>query len=108
MVDLCVPPRGLKRAGVFVLLTRHKDVEHVRLLRKLWPDGNTYKRTCIINSFIKATKLDPDLEAELQLLQRKSEATKRNRNQQWQRAVAMVAKRNAAVADAVQQRDGTD
>ncbi len=101
VIDLAVPPKGLKRAGVFVLLTRFKDVEHIRLLRPLWPHGDDYKRTSVIKSFIKAAKLDPDLKAELQLLQRNSEATKRNRATQWQRAVEMVAKRNAVTATAV-------
>ncbi len=99
VIDMAVPPRGLKRAGVFVVLTRFKDVEHIRLLRPLWPDRDGYKRAGIIRSFIKTARLDPDLKAELQLLQRNSEATKRDRAQQWQRAVQMVAKRNAAMAE---------
>ncbi len=89
-----------------MLTTRHKDVEHIRLLRQLWPKGNAYKRACVIDAYIKATRLEPDLKAELEMLQHKSEATKRNRHQQWQRAVTMVAKRNAAAAGTVQQRDG--
>ncbi len=90
-----------------MLLTRFKDVEHIRLLRPLWKKRDRYKRACVVNSFVKAAKLDPDLKAELQLLQQKAEATKRARHNQWQRAVTMVAKRNAAAAGAVQQRNGT-
>ncbi|GIL91447.1 hypothetical protein Vretifemale_18999, partial [Volvox reticuliferus] len=76
VADLSVPPGGLKRATVYVLLTRYKTLNHIRLLRPLSTTPDERKR--VVQQFLAATKLDPDLAAELRLLDRRATAT-RNR-----------------------------
>ncbi|EFJ39912.1 hypothetical protein VOLCADRAFT_100387 [Volvox carteri f. nagariensis] len=74
VADLSVPPGGLKRATMYVLLTRYKTLDHIRLLRPLstTPD----ERTRVVKQFMAATKLDPDLAAELRLLDRRATETR--------------------------------
>ncbi len=105
VVDLTVPHNGLRRAGLFVVLTRFKDVESILLLRPLWERGDNYKRKKVINAFVKACKLSPDLKAELELQQHNFQRTKASRATQWQRALALAQARAAPAAAAVQPRN---
>ncbi len=103
VIDLAVPPQGLRRAGLFVVITRFQDVESIRLLRPLWTDENGQgerRKKAVIKSFCKACKLDDDLKAELQIEQRNFEKTKANRKDQWELANRLVAEREAAAAAA--------
>ncbi len=66
------------------------------------------KHSAVVESFYNATKLDADLEAELQLEDRQFEETKTRRACQWQRAVTLVATRKAAAAAAAADADVPD
>ena len=103
VIDLAVPPQGLRRAGLFVVITRFQDVDSIRLLRPLWTDKDGQgrrRKQAVINSFCKACKLEDDLKAELQIEQRNFEQTKANRKDQWELANRLVAQREAAAAAA--------
>ncbi|EFJ39058.1 hypothetical protein VOLCADRAFT_101395, partial [Volvox carteri f. nagariensis] len=84
VADLSVPPGGLKRATMYVLLTRYKTLDHIRLLRPLstTPD----ERTRVVKQFMAATKLDPDLAAELRLLDRRATETRERYTTEYKHA----------------------
>ncbi len=103
VIDLAVPPQGLRRAGLFVLITRFQDVNSIRLLRPLWDEKRVDAARCksaVVDSFVKACKLDDDLKAELQLEQENFEKTKDRRKTQWQLANQLVDECQAAAAAA--------
>mmetsp|Transcript_39085 Transcript_39085/g.86959 ORF Transcript_39085/g.86959 Transcript_39085/m.86959 type:complete len:95 (+) Transcript_39085:3-287(+) len=71
---LNVPPTpksgALKRASMFVLLTRWASMDHVHLLAPLWPpDATDADIDKIVHKYWQATKVDPALAAEVQRLQ---------------------------------------
>ncbi|EFJ39429.1 hypothetical protein VOLCADRAFT_100983 [Volvox carteri f. nagariensis] len=84
VTDLSVPPGGLKRATMYVLLTRYKTLDHIRLLRPLstTPD----ERARVVKQFMAATKLDPDLAAELRLLDRRATETRERYTTEYKHA----------------------
>ncbi|EFJ39704.1 hypothetical protein VOLCADRAFT_108524 [Volvox carteri f. nagariensis] len=66
VVDLSVPPKGIKRATLFVLLTRFKSLDDIHLLRPLYTTPT--ERRSVVTAFQRATRLTDDLAAELRLL----------------------------------------
>ena len=84
VVDLSVPPGGLKRATMYVLLTRYKTLDHIRLLRPVSTTPDERKR--VIKQFLAATKLDPDLAAELRLLHRRATETRQRYAAEYEHA----------------------
>ncbi|EFJ40933.1 hypothetical protein VOLCADRAFT_99207 [Volvox carteri f. nagariensis] len=84
LVDLAVPPNGIKRATLYVLLTRFKMLDHVRLLRPLYTTPHERKK--VIKQFLSATKLEPDLAANLRLLKQAARETEQRYTTEFQHA----------------------
>ncbi|EFJ39543.1 hypothetical protein VOLCADRAFT_100841 [Volvox carteri f. nagariensis] len=84
LVDLAVPPNGIKRATLYVLLTRFKTLDHVRLLRPLYTTPHERKK--VIKQFLSATKLEPDLAANLRLLKQAARETEQRYTTEFQHA----------------------
>ena len=76
VVDLCPPPTGIKRACLFVILTRFKSMDHVRLLRPLYTTPG--ERRTVIAAFTRAARVPDDLAAESRL---QATAAQRTREQ---------------------------
>ncbi|EFJ38988.1 hypothetical protein VOLCADRAFT_101466, partial [Volvox carteri f. nagariensis] len=90
LVDLAVPPNGIKRATLYVLLTRFKTLDHVRLLRPLYTTPHERKR--IIKQFLSATNLEPDLAANLRLLKQAARETEQRYTAEFQHARQLEAR----------------
>ncbi|EFJ39808.1 hypothetical protein VOLCADRAFT_100525 [Volvox carteri f. nagariensis] len=90
LVDLAVPPNGIKRATLYVLLTRFKTLDHVRLLRPLYTTPHERKR--IIKQFLSATNLEPDLAANLRLLKQAARETEQRYTADFQHARQLEAR----------------
>ncbi|EFJ44471.1 hypothetical protein VOLCADRAFT_95418 [Volvox carteri f. nagariensis] len=90
LVDLAVPPNGIKRATLYVLLTRFKTLDHVRLLRPLYTTPHERKR--IIKQFLSATNLEPDLAANLRLLKQAARDTEHRYTAEFQHARQLEAR----------------
>ncbi|EFJ45556.1 hypothetical protein VOLCADRAFT_93996 [Volvox carteri f. nagariensis] len=84
LVDLAAPPNGIKRATLYVLLTRFKTLDHVRLLRPLYTTPHERKK--VIKQFLSATKLEPDLAANLRLLKQAARETEQRYTTEFQHA----------------------
>ncbi|EFJ41908.1 hypothetical protein VOLCADRAFT_107527 [Volvox carteri f. nagariensis] len=89
LVDLAVPPNGIKRATLYVLLTRFKMLDHVRLLRPLYTTPHERKR--IIKQFLSMTNLEPDLAANLRLLKQAARDTEHRYTAEFQHARQLEA-----------------
>ncbi|EFJ44473.1 hypothetical protein VOLCADRAFT_95420 [Volvox carteri f. nagariensis] len=90
LVDLAVPPNGIKRATLYVLLTRFKTLDHVRLLRPLYTMLHERKR--IIRQFLSATNLEPDLAANLRLLKQAAHETEQRYTMEFEHARQLEAR----------------
>ena len=89
VIDLTVPPGGIKRATLYVLLTRFKSLAHIRLLRPLYT--TPHERTVAIRQFLKATQMEPDLAAELRLLRQTAAVTRQRYAAEFEHACALAA-----------------
>jgi hypothetical protein len=92
VVDLTVPPRGIKRATLFVLLTRYKDFASVRLLRPLFTTEAGLEE--VVDKFMAASELSVDLTAELRLLQRAADETRQRYAADFAYAQSLADRRN--------------
>ncbi|GLC44536.1 hypothetical protein PLESTM_001610800 [Pleodorina starrii] len=96
VIDLTLPPRGIKRATLYVLLTRFKSLDHIRLLRPLYTTPAAHKK--VITAFLKATHLEPDLAAELRLLSAAAAATRNRYPAEFRLAEELDAQHHTAGA----------
>ncbi|GLC45719.1 hypothetical protein PLESTM_001770500 [Pleodorina starrii] len=96
VIDLTLPPHGIKRATLYVLLTRFKSLDHIRLLRPLYTTPAARKK--VIAAFLKATHLEPDLAAELRLLSAAAAATRNRYPAEFRLAEELDAQRQTAGA----------
>jgi hypothetical protein len=94
VIDLCPPPNGIKRACLFVILTRYKSLDHIRLLRPLYTDAEQRRR--VIQAFKKATKINDDLAAEARIQASMARATQDRHTALFQHAERLVNTRTAA------------
>ncbi|EFJ39554.1 hypothetical protein VOLCADRAFT_100825 [Volvox carteri f. nagariensis] len=90
LVDHAVPPNGIKRATLYVLLTRFKTLDHVRLLQPLYTTPHERKR--IIRQFLSATNLEPDLAANLRLLKQAARETEQRYTAEFEHARQLEAR----------------
>ncbi|EFJ50441.1 hypothetical protein VOLCADRAFT_88788 [Volvox carteri f. nagariensis] len=97
LVDLAVPPNGIKRATLYVLLTRFKTLDHVRLLRPLYTTPHERKR--IIKQFLSVTNLEPDLAANLRLLKQAARETEQRYTAEFEHARQLEARWTRPVQD---------
>lgn len=65
----------LRRASLFVMLTRFKRLQDIRLLRPLWSDME--ERTHVIDYYMHSLKMEPGLEDEILRLKTLANATER-------------------------------
>lgn len=99
IIDLVPPRGGLKRAALYVLLSRYRSMDDVRLLRPLYytvdKDGRKehYGRKVVIRAFNRAARCDPDLTAEWKLLREAAAKSRNNRHS------ALFAKAERLVAE---------
>jgi hypothetical protein len=93
VVDLMPPPTGIKRACLFVLLTRFKSLAHIRLLRPLY-EGRA-SREAIIKAFTKAATISPDLAAETRLQREAAQQTLQRHAALFDEAARLVAARTS-------------
>ena len=64
------PPDGhLLRASAYVMLSRFRDYESLRLLRPLWPAGNIAARDAVIDAWHAVASIDADTCADMQRLE---------------------------------------
>jgi hypothetical protein len=95
MAHLNPPPGGkaygLKRANVFVVLTRWGEWDNVWLIAPLWPAGDAAAREAVIDEFLRLAVLEADLKKELRRLRTAAAAAKVAYADQWQAAVAATA-----------------
>ncbi|EFJ40932.1 hypothetical protein VOLCADRAFT_99206 [Volvox carteri f. nagariensis] len=89
LVDLAVPPNGIKRATLYVLLTRFKTLDHVRLLRPLYTTPHERKK--VIRQFLSATNLEPDLATNLRLLKQAAHETEQRYTTEFEHARQLEA-----------------
>ncbi|EFJ50814.1 hypothetical protein VOLCADRAFT_88113 [Volvox carteri f. nagariensis] len=97
LVDLAVPPNSIKRATLYVLLTRFKTLDHVRLLRPLYTTPHERKR--IIKQFLSATNLEPDLAANLRLLKQAAREMEQRYTAEFEHARQLEARWTRPVQD---------
>ncbi|EFJ39911.1 hypothetical protein VOLCADRAFT_100383 [Volvox carteri f. nagariensis] len=97
LVDLAVPPNGIKRATLYVLLTRFKTLDHVHLLRPLYITPHERKR--IIKQFLSATNLEPDLAANLRLLKQAARETEQRYTAEFEHARQLESRWTRPVQD---------
>lgn len=64
-VDLAVSQRQIKRACLYVILSRYRSWDDVKLVRPLWLNDTDKER--VINAYLRAARRDPDLAAEQEL-----------------------------------------
>ncbi len=69
------PDHPLSRASVLVCLSRHKDLDIVKLVAPLWEQGNALSRRAVITKFKQATVMEQDLKACMATLRVKAAAT---------------------------------
>ncbi|GLC34275.1 hypothetical protein PLESTM_000177100 [Pleodorina starrii] len=96
VIDLTLPPHGIKRTTLYVLLTRFKSLDHIRLLWPLYTTPAARKK--VIAAFLKATHLEPDLAAELCLLSTAAVATRNRYPAEFRLAEELDAQRQTAGA----------
>ncbi len=66
---LTPPPTGkVKRPSIYVVSSRHEDRPAWIPIAPLWPPGDTQRRAKVIQIYFEATKIEPQLKAELQRL----------------------------------------
>ncbi|EFJ47340.1 hypothetical protein VOLCADRAFT_92117 [Volvox carteri f. nagariensis] len=90
-VDLCPPPTGIKCACLFVILTRYKSMDHIRLLHPLY--NNAYEKAQVIKAFTKAATIHPDLDAESKLQTAAAQRTRERHTALFQEAQRLVDSR---------------
>jgi hypothetical protein len=62
-----IPPKNnFCRASLYVMLSRFRDWEAVKLLSPLWPAGDATAREAVIRAYYMASRMSGDLQAELQ------------------------------------------
>ncbi|EFJ39201.1 hypothetical protein VOLCADRAFT_101252, partial [Volvox carteri f. nagariensis] len=91
VVDLSVPPKGIKRATLFVLLTRFKSLDDIHLLRPLYTTPT--ERRSVVTAFQRATRLTDDLAAELRLLDATAADTRRRYRNEFRWAEQLEMRR---------------
>jgi hypothetical protein len=91
LAHLNPPPngRGLKRATIFVVLTRWSAWADVKLLCPLWAAGDSVGRQRVIDAFHALACLEPELQAELTRLQDRAATARVTYHEQWARAQLM-------------------
>ncbi|KXZ45874.1 hypothetical protein GPECTOR_49g457 [Gonium pectorale] len=94
VIDLTVPPHGIQRATLFVLLTRYKDLDSVHLLRPLYRTNQELEQ--VVDKFMEASVLSPDLAAELRLQRAAAERTRERYAAEFAYAKSLVDRREAA------------
>jgi len=96
LAHLCPPTDGggLKRASVFVVISRWGRWEDVRLIVPLWPEGDMAERARVIQAFMHAACLEPELAAEMRRLKALAAQAKGVYQQQWATAVQATAPSN--------------
>ncbi|KXZ41143.1 hypothetical protein GPECTOR_725g882 [Gonium pectorale] len=94
VIDLTVPPHGIQRATLFVLLTRYKDLDSVHLLRPLYRTNQELEQ--VVDKFMEASVLSPDLAAELRLQRAAAERTRERYAAEFAYANSLVDRREAA------------
>ena len=76
----------LRRANVFVTLTRYASLDRVQLVAPLWPEGDAAARLNVINQFKEACRMSVDLTNEIDRLQRAADETKQRYPDLWRQA----------------------
>ncbi|KXZ41050.1 hypothetical protein GPECTOR_902g156 [Gonium pectorale] len=101
VADLTPPPgHGIKRATIFVILTRFRSMDHVLLLRPLYDERFPASFTAVVDQFLKAARLGPDLTAELGRLSGLAASTRERYAADYARAAALIAQRTAPQPEA--------
>lgn len=76
LAHLTPPPNGqLTRATLLVILTRFASWSMIRLLTKLWPDGDNKQRKKVINRYLTACQPDQQQAHDTQRLQQLATTT---------------------------------
>ena len=98
IIDLAVGPKNsIHRACLYVLLSRYRSWDDIKLLRPLFPETpnglRAKERKRVVDAFLKAAKVDPDLVANHTLLEREEANTRAKYADVFELAERLVAAR---------------